>query len=123
MVCAAVWAFGGVRTPSLARPTLESAYDAFVIGYKLEAAIRLREALRRHLAAECASHNLDQEGDAATLLERLSSSGVALPFVSDLLTKCDQVIALECRADCLAVPFEVAYGLIGSDFPRDGGAL
>ncbi|MEQ8846472.1 hypothetical protein, partial [Botrimarina sp.] len=62
MVCAAVPALGGATAPSLARPMLVSANLAFLSGRRVEAAARLREALRRHLAALAAGYRLVDEG-------------------------------------------------------------
>lgn len=122
MVAPAVRALGGVRTPSLARPMLESAYDAFTLGYRIEAAGRLREALRRHLAAECASHALDTKGDAATLLDRLRASGVAVSsFLGDALVECEEIIAMRNRGNYFEATLGCAVELIGYDI-RQGGA-
>lgn len=123
MVCLAVKQFGGVRTPSLARPMLQSANNAFLSGHPITAAVLLREALRRHLAAECASTRLDAEGDATALLARLDAAGVKLcRWYGDLLVEVEEVLSLRSPGKSLRFTLEVAFTLIGSD-NREGGAL
>jgi hypothetical protein len=123
MVCAAVRAFGGVRAPSLARPMLQSANDAFLSGHTITAAVCLREALRRFLVAECASSRLDQEGTPEALVERLRGSGVTVSsLIADALVECEDILTLRARGKYFAFTLECAFQLIGSD-NRKGGAL
>ena len=123
MVALAVRAFGGVVTPSLARPVLESANRAFLSGRRVECAVLLREALRRYLVAFCASCRLDSEGECKTLLERLRASGFTVScFIDDTLGEVDDIIALRDRGKYLSLSLECAFELIGQD-NRKGGAL
>ena len=123
MVCAAVRQFGGVAAPSLARPMLQSANNAFLAGRHLASAVLLREALRRALAAECLSSRIDAEGDARTLLERLDAAGVKLcRWYDDLLVEIDDVLNLRSPGKSMRFTLEVAFTLIGQD-NRKGGAL
>lgn len=122
MVCLAVRKFGGVRAPSLALPMLQSANAAFLSGHPITAAVLLREALRRALAAECASSHLDTEGDARTLLERLDTAGVKpCRWFDDLFVEVDDVLNLRSPGKSLRFTLEIAFTLIGSD-NRKGGA-
>lgn len=123
MVARAVGRLGGVRKPSLAGPMLESANDAFLLGYRIEAAGRLREALRRYLAARCASHRLEQGGDASALFDRLRGSGVAVdPVLEDVLSECEEVIAMRSRGERFEVAMIMAFDVVGPA-KRKGGAL
>lgn len=123
MVALAVRAFGGVRTPSLAAPMLRASNDAFLAGRPIEAAVKLREAVRRHLAAECASSRLDTEGDATALVERLKGAKVPLKsWFEDLLIEIDDVLNLRASGKSMRWTLEIAFTLIPSD-NRKGGAL
>jgi hypothetical protein len=123
MVALAVRAFGGVRAPSLAAPMLRSANDSFLAGRPIESAVKLREAVRRHLAAECASSRLDGEGDCAALLERLKAAGVVMKsWFADLLVEIDDVLNLRCPGKSMRWTLEIAFTLIPTD-NRKGGAL
>lgn len=123
MVALAVKAFGGVIKPSNAAPMLRASNDAFLAGRTIEAAAKLREALRRHLAAFCSSCRLDTEGDAATLLERLKASGFTVSsFIGDALTECEDILTLRDRGKYFAVTLDCAFEVIPSD-SRKGGAL
>lgn len=123
MVCAAVRAFGGVAAPSLALPMLQSANRSYLAGRPIEAAVFLREAVRRYLAALCASSRIDAEGDAKELLDRLDAAGEKLcRWYGDLLVEADDVIALRSPGKSLRFTLEAAFELIPSD-SRKGGAL
>jgi hypothetical protein len=123
MVCLAVRQFGAVVTPSLAAPMLRSANDAFLAGRPIEAAVKLREALRRHLAAECQSYRLDTEGDCAALLERLKGAKVPVrSWFEDLLIEIDDVLNLRVSGKSMRFTLEIAFELIPTD-NRKGGAL
>lgn len=123
MVALAVRALGGVRAPSLAAPMLQSANDSFLAGHPFAAAVMLREALRRHLAAECASSRLDTEGDATALLDRLKASGVVMKtWFADLLIEIEDVLTLRTPTKSLRFTLEIAFELIPTD-NRKGGAL
>lgn len=122
MVCCAVPAFGGVLTPSLARPMLLSANRCFLAGRPIEAAARLREALRRQLAATALAHGLDDTGAPEAILARLSDVGAGCCFVGELLETCDDVLALREPGRSIRYCIEIAFEVIDTDQRQGGGA-
>ncbi|CAE7233500.1 unnamed protein product [Symbiodinium microadriaticum] len=113
MVCLAVRQLGVVVPVSTAAPMLRAANDAFLSGRPYAAAVMLREALRRHLAAECLSNRLDSEGDCTALLERLKTASVKVKsWFADLLIEIDDVLAMRAAAKSLRFTLEIAFELI-----------
>ena len=123
MVALAVRALGGVVAPSLARPLLQAANSAYLKGRPIEAAALLREAVRRYLVAQCASHALEAEGDGFALFDRLANAGAGLCFMyRDLLHDAEDVLSLRdsTAAKCFGNAINLAFLLIESD--HRGGA-
>jgi hypothetical protein len=123
MVALAVRALGGVVTPSLARPLIQSANAAYLNGRPIEAAALLREAVRRYLAAKCASYALDAEGDAFTLFDRLTNAGAGLCFLyRDMLQDAEDVLSFRdsTAGKYFGNAIKLAFLLIESD--NRGGA-
>lgn len=116
MVAHAVPTLGGIRSASLARPMLVSAADAALRGAFIEAAARLRIALRRHLAAQCELHRLSVDGTAEKLADRLRDAGAGVCcFVDELLATTTDIITLEDTGRCIGRSIELAFEIITED--------
>jgi len=114
MVAFATARLGGIAAPSLARPMLQSANAAYLRGSTIEAAARLREALRRHLAYVCGRYALDGDGSPETLCERLRGSGVEPDgCLLGSLATCEAVLTLDNQTEQLGWAIEDAFLLIG----------
>ena len=124
MVTLATPVFGGTIRPSLAPAMLRTANEAFLAGRRIEAAAKLKEALRRHLAAQCDLYRLDADGTPGELLERLREAGSKInDFTADVLVECEDVLALRTTGSGLPFCLDFTFELVGDDFSREGGAL
>lgn len=116
MVARATRGLAGVRTPSLARPMLQSAASAAADHRPLEAAVRLREALRRVLAAECRDQGLVDDGSPHELWSRLDGSEVGACFLMlELLDQLEDVLAFREPPRHVGRWIELAFGLVEED--------
>lgn len=116
MVARAVPTLGGIRSASLARPMLVSAASAALRGCYVEAAARLRIALRRHLAAQCELYALPVDGTAEKLVERLRTADAGVGcFVEELLDTTTDIIALEDTGRRIGQSIELAFEIVTED--------
>lgn len=116
MVARATRRLAEAPAPSLARPMLQSAAAAAVDHKPLEAAIRLREALRRVLAAECRSQGLTDDGSPQELWSRLDGSDMGACFlILELLDQLEDVLSFREPPRHVGRWIELAFGLIEED--------
>ncbi|MEO1497815.1 MAG: hypothetical protein AAFV43_11760 [Planctomycetota bacterium] len=95
---------------------LLSAAQALADGFRIEAAVKFREAIRRHLVALATAYAVDEGGTAGELLDRLQKVGATVDDAAGCLDSLEMVIDLSSEGFAMRCNLEWALNTIGANY-------
>lgn len=125
MVARAVPRLGGRVPVCTGRPLLEAANAAHLNGQTVLAAVRLREAIRRYLVANCEHEGIDlpscKRRTPMVLVRHQRRHGVSIStWLDEVLGSIEQILRCEPPTCSMSACLMVSFDLFGNLFTREG---
>ncbi|MEM8494356.1 MAG: hypothetical protein AAF663_03080 [Planctomycetota bacterium] len=126
MVASAVPRLTGRPPLCTARVLLDAANAAHVDGFEVLAAVRLREAIRRYLIANCTHEGVKlpplRRRRPEVLIRLQRRAGVEIStWVDEILESLEAVLRCERPACSIGCCLELSFDIFGDLFSREGG--